>query len=245
MSLRATDDVFKGNRIVFAFALLVPLAGSRAEAGLVVSNLSNTLGQAWTIGRDDVDLTDSPVANRFATGSGPGWHLDSVVLNLGLFAGSPTGDIEIYLAADNGGLPGGLLTDFPSASPTSSLEITMLTPQTPIVLAPSTAYWLVASADVADQYIWNFTEDFSQTGLSGWLIGDTSWGGYPAGSWTPLILPPGATPAPTLFQVNASAVPEPSTTAMFGIGMALVGLGMFRRNRRGSRVREIWSPEQV
>ncbi len=54
----------------------------------MVSNLDNALGDAWTIGRDDFDLTDSPVANRFTTGSGHGWYLDSVELNLGRFEGA-------------------------------------------------------------------------------------------------------------------------------------------------------------
>lgn len=236
MGLAHTLSAPAGNQVTLsmsAFALLVSLAAPRADAALVVSNLDNTLGDAWTIGSNGADLTDSPVANRFTTGSGPGWHLDSVVLRLGLFElATATGDISVYLAADDVGLPGTSLTTFPGVAPTLPVQDFILLPDSPTTLAPNTDYWLVTSADVDDGYQWNFTEDTGQTGLPGWLIGDTAWGGFPAGNWTPLILPPGATPAPTLFQVNASAVPEPSTAAMFGIGMALVGLGMFRRNRR-------------
>ncbi|MEA5535643.1 PEP-CTERM sorting domain-containing protein [Crocosphaera sp. XPORK-15E] len=228
-----TNHLRTFSMIVPAFTLLVSLAGVRAEAASVVSNLNNPLGDAWTIGSQDADLTDSPVANRFTTGSGPGWQLDSVVLNLGRFSGatgSATGNIDVYLASDNNVAPGAVLTLFPSVAPTTPTGTFTLTPQTPIVLAPNTSYWLVTSANVDDAYIWNFTEDVSQTGLPGWTIFDTAFAGYPAGSWTPLILPPNASPAPTLFQVNATAVPEPGTI----LGLLAVGsLGALSRKRKG------------
>ncbi len=178
MGLARTLSALAGNQVTLsmsAFALLVSLAAPRADAALVVSNLDNTLGDAWTIGSDGVDLTDSPVANRFTTGSGPGWHLDSVVLNLGLFElATATGDIYVYLAADDVGLPGTSLTTFPRVAPTTPVEDINLLPDSPTMLAPNTDYWLVASANVDDDYQWNFTEDAGETGLPGWSIGDTA-----------------------------------------------------------------------
>ncbi|MGB6222498.1 choice-of-anchor R domain-containing protein [Haloferula sp.] len=219
------------------FAKLAPLVAILSttlpsSAIVVVSNLSNASDlEAWTIGSQDADLTDSPVANRFTTGSGPGWNLDSVTLNLGRFegaSGSAAGAIDVYLAADNGGVPGASLVTFDPVTPTNPQEPLTLSPLVPTILAEGTSYWLVTSADVDDEYQWNFTEDVSQTGLSGWQIGDTARAGFPSGTWTPLVLPPGASPAPTLFEISATAAPEPGSLLLLTAGAPL----FFRRRRR-------------
>ena len=175
---------------------------------------------------------------QFTTGSGSDWNLDSVVLNLGTFefaAGSAGGSIDVVLAADLGGLPGATLALFPSAAPIAAEEGITLAPTTMTILSPATSYWIVASADVGDEYQWNFSEDLGETGLPGWSIGDSTLGGYPAGEWTQLTLPglPGGsdvTPA-SLFQVNATAIPEPSTLAIIGL---TTGVGLVRRRRPNS-----------
>ena len=225
---------------VAALALLASVAVPWAEAGLVVSNLNNVVDQAWTIGRDDVDLTDSPVAIQFTTGAGPGWQLDSVVLNLGRFNNSfpAAGDIDAYLALDNAGVPGALFSFLPSAAPTGLQEVITLAPLFSTQLVANTSYWVVTAADVGDTYLWNTTFDVSQTGLPGWSIGDTAYGGYPAGSWTPLRLPGGPqqpdVDLPTLLAVNASSVPVPSALALNALGLAVLGLGAARRRRRSA-----------
>ena len=192
-----------------------------------------------TIGSQDADLTDSPVAMQFTTGSGSDWNLDSVELNLGRFEGAvgpAGGSIGVVLAADLGGLPGATLALFPSAAPIAAEEGITLAPTTLTILAPDTSYWIVASADVDDEYQWNFSEDLSETGLPGWSIGDASLGGYPAGDWTVLTLPapppggPDVIPA-SLIQVNAAAVPEPSALAMIGLAASV---GLMRRRRPNS-----------
>ena len=236
MRLARTLSALAGKQValsISACALLMSLAAPRAEAGLVVSNLNNLRDQAWTIGREDVDLTDSPVAIQFTTGAGPGWRLDSVVLNLGLFSGTPSADIDSYLALDNGGVPGALFAFFPSVAPTTLAEEITLAPLFPTLLAANMSYWVVTAADVNDNFVWNTTFDVSETGLPGWSIGDTAYAGYPAGSWTPLRLPgvPGEPDVdlPTLIGVNASSVPEPSALALSGLGVVLLVAARRRR----------------
>jgi len=229
-------------RIVpFTLVLLVlglcAAASPQAQAGLAVSNLSNTFGSAWDLGSGST-LADSPVANQFTTGPGPGWTLDSVVLDLGLVAGTPSGSISAFLAADNSGLPGTTLVTLLGSNPTTPSEDITFTPQSPTLLAVNTAYWLVVSANLADNYLWNFTTDTSETGLPGWSIGNTSYAGYPSGTWTALAssVPPFNVPAPVLFQVNATAVPEPGSLTLLAMGgvVGLAGAASRRRKRIAS-----------
>ncbi|MFO0874092.1 MAG: choice-of-anchor R domain-containing protein [Phycisphaerales bacterium] len=189
---------------------LLGALASAATADVVVSNLANNSASSWDIGSTGATLDDSPNAIRFTTGPGPGWILESVTLLVGTQNDPPSGSIALKIAADSNGLPGANLLDFQAAAPTTGFEqVTFLPPQAPFTLQPNTNYWLVATADVADNFGWWYTTDTSESGLAGWSIGDDTYVGFPVGVWTVLksAVPPVDGPAPQLFEIKATAVP--------------------------------------
>ena len=69
---------------------------------------------------------------------------------------------------------------------------------------------------------WNYTGDTSETGLSGWTIGNGQYS-LSSGSWQ--LTGPGFP-----FKAEVSVVPEPSTYGMLA-GLGLVGFAGFHRRR--------------
>ena len=132
----------------------------------------------------------------------------------------PTQDLSLILAQNNNGVPGSSLGSFTTETPSSGDR--SYSPTGTITLAPNTTYWLVAGYPVNDVVYWTYTTDVSQTGGSGWSIGDDSYT-FNDPNWEVL-----GDDVPVLLGVNATPVPEPSTYAMIA-GFSLVGFAGWRR----------------
>jgi hypothetical protein len=108
------------------------------------------------------------------------------------------------------------------------LQNYVYTTNAPATLLANSTYWVVASAPTAPAsafFAWRSTNSTAEDGgvLSGWSLGDTRWASLNGGtSWSGLG---GAIPQ---FSVQVSAIPEPSTYAVF-TGLAALGWVAFRR----------------
>ncbi|WP_345784008.1 choice-of-anchor R domain-containing protein [Synoicihabitans lomoniglobus] len=102
---------------------------------------------------------------------------------------------------------------------------------------PSTTYWLVLESnqisDLGSNYAWRTTEDSSFAVSGGWSVaGSFAQSTNQGATWA-------ASPTDYLYAVTAtpaSAVPEPSTTAVILAGFALVGVVCTRRRARAKGV---------
>lgn len=226
---------------LFALSMLA-LGSTAADASLVVSNLANTRASGFDVGSTGATIDDSPLANSFTTGGGSTWILSSVVLNMNVEpAGTPIGDLSLFLYDDSSGEPGLQIGSFGTNNPSGATPTDYsFAPLAPIALQPSTIYWLVASATLQQtgaNYVWSYTFDTSETGVTGWSIGDTSYAGWPANNWTALDI---AGEVPVLFSVNADAadVPLPATALLMLPGIAAISFSRLRRRDIGvSRAR--------
>ncbi|CAO5058574.1 SbsA Ig-like domain-containing protein [Microcystis aeruginosa] len=119
------------------------------------------------------------LSSSFKTGSvSYGYTLNSVTLRLALEPGTlvDPGLLLLKLYSDAEGDPGTEILSFNvptiNAGPTALYTFTLANPQ---LLSANTTYWLVAQSSViTNTYIWANTINTTETGLAGWLIGDTS-----------------------------------------------------------------------
>ncbi len=199
------------------FAAKVLVIQTLAQGTLYVSNLGQTSTGSASI------ASDSWIAQTFITGpNSEGYILNSVQLLMDATSGTPSGfTVSLYSKT---GDPHSL--QIPGDSPQSSLgSLSGSDPTTSgifnytasgIMLSPSTFYFLVATAttSVADgAYTWSAANGVTQN--NGFTI-DNSYFGSPNGSsWTWY-------PRQDVFQfgIYATAVPEPATLALAGLGLA-------------------------
>ena len=199
---------------------LLITTGARADVG--VSNLGTETGSAaFAI---ITETLSQGQANSFTTGPGAGYLLESATLDL-LCSGAGDFLIGAGIHSNSGGVPGSLLsgssllfTRSGAGSDDYTLAFAGLT------LAPETTYWLSLNYSVSGLLAWShvaFGETSTTSGLAGWSIGpnlrtdDGSWSTVSGGSG--------------LFSIEVQAVPEPSTIAFLGLGVA--ALALFRRRK--------------
>jgi hypothetical protein len=209
---------------------LLTLGSATANAGLLVSNLDSPHGATgWVIGNAGT-YTSANIANRFTTSGLSAWDLTSVTLKL-LTAGTPPGDLSVFLYSNNAGAPGAQLAAFSTNNPvgTSPTDYTF-TPLAAVELQPSTTYWLVTSAAISggsneNHYEWSYSAENQQavTGQPGWSIGN-GFQVLNGPDWSA-----GANGFPPLFAVNGEAVPVPATALLLGAGLGLIGWTRRRR----------------
>ncbi len=164
----------------------------------------------------------TPIATSFTSGSGPGWNLDSVLVNM-TNSGLPR-DIVFHVYDDSGlNTPGAELLSFSATVPNTPLQTLNFTNSTPFQIAPNKTYWLGASGGVLNVTQWENTEQLGVDTLSApdWSIGDVSLG-LIGGVWE------ASSDRPLMFALNVS-VPEPSSLAF--VSVCAFGM-LFRRRKR-------------
>jgi hypothetical protein len=206
-------------------ALSIP---SAARAGVVLGNLGPL--EDATLTTPGFGLGDD---QEFAFGFSPGgsslaWELTKVVFGLRGDVGSTPVNYTASLFSDSSGAPGSLIQVIGTGSGNNNLTKVAFTPLTPIPLTsiPATTYWVVLNADAGYTWIRPNSAPVEQNS-SGWVVaGGTNpvWR-TGSGAWESV----GGN-----FSVSLSAVPEPSTYALAGMGLAAAGFA--RRLRKARRV---------
>jgi hypothetical protein len=211
--------------IVFAVALLAPQI---LQAQGTITYLSNMIEPS--IGNFPVG-SNSWLAVPFITGNNPGGYiLNSIQIEMADASGSPSDFTAMLYLPPNGnpqGAPGNFLTTLTgSADPATNGIYTYAAPAN-FVLAGE--YFLVVAGGTAitdGAYEWSKTSQssYNLTGLGNWQIGVVAGpGSYVTTSMN------GSTwsSAPNTylqFAINATAVPEPSSEILLGLGGVFFGL---------------------
>ena len=219
------------------FALLgLPLHGQVTA----VSNLAQTFSTTHTVGdsggknfRDAISFTTGATVTDFSS------------ITVYGFGGGSIADFSINLYSGIGGAgPTGLIASTTGTANPSSLQNYVYTTNAPATLLANSTYWVVASAPTAPAsafFAWRSTNSTAEDGgvLSGWSLGDTRWASLNGGtSWSGLG---GAIPQ---FSVQVSAIPEPSTYAVF-TGLAALGWVAFRRRTKMDQANQRQQPHPV
>jgi hypothetical protein len=206
--------------VLFSIVLLAELIAPlfmQAQATLFVSNLGQASGGNGAIG------SDSWLAQSFGTGTNAdGYVLNSVQLLTDVAYGSPNG-FTVSLYSNSGAGPASNLGSLGGSDPSTGGVFIYTT--SGIMLSASTLYFVVATAatpTVQGAYNWSAAGESPRTS-DGWII--------PAGynystdglTWQ--------LSRQYTFQmaIYATAIPEPATLALTGLGLAALS---FRRCRQ-------------
>ncbi len=182
-----------------------------AQGTLFLSNLGETSFNGI------VAASDQWLAMQFTTGTTPaGYNLDSVGFLSGGTLGSPSGfSLSIY--TDNSGKPGSSLAALSGSANPSALSSIYSYTASGVTLSSLTPYWVVAKAatpKATGGYAWAITSSTNYFSDDGWSTVTLSAGSADAGSsWVP-------TGGIYQFSVEATAVPEPQTFALLGLGLS-------------------------
>ena len=203
-----------------------------AQSTTYFSNLSQTPVGSLAIG------INSWCAQEIITGTNSGGYLlNSIQLQLGTPTGTPSGfSLAIYDRNPlDGTAPGSLLESLTGTVPAGSGVFTFQS--SGLTLNPSRFYFVVATAATpvaSGSYKWNITSWTQPPADSAGLFGTraTLYQSSDGLTWT------GTRPNNFMFAVNATAVPEPSSFVLLGLG----GSFLFTRRARKSRSKALSQP---
>jgi hypothetical protein len=203
--------------ILSALGLFAPLLVV-AQGTLYFSNLGQTSAGSAVV------ASDSWIAQGFGTGTNAaGYTVNSVQLLMGEASGNPNGfNISIY--SKSGNSPQNNLGSLVGSDPAANGVYTYTA--SGLILSPSTAYYVVVTAATSvaqGAYSWSATSGNNPSIRNdGWLGGiydfstDGSNWNYSRDQFFQ-------------FSITGTAVPEPSTAVLAGLG--LVGLSFWRCKR--------------
>ncbi len=206
--------------ILSALALLTPQT-SPAQGTVYVSNLN----QPSTAGAPVA--SDSWFAESFETGTNPGGYtLNSIQLMLGLASGNPGGfGVSIY-SENIHKFPGDSLASLTgSTSPAAGGLFNYAASD--VALLPSAYYFIVITAATpvaAGSYSWSVANNFTYSSADNWVLGPYYYASADGSVWT-------RNGHPFEFVITATAVPEPSSLMLLGLG-GLMFLGLARRKAK-------------
>jgi hypothetical protein len=213
--------------LLFAFVLLGAPIVLQAQTVIASSYNGTTPGLLFT----DVLRASAPLGTytglsageSFTTGA-QSYTFSSVVANLRLLVGSST-NLAAGIYSNSGGTPGSLLATLTVPSMTlNSRSNFSFTASTSLTLAASTTYWFVVGPSTSTTSLVDATW-YTGTSGTGLATAALNSNGLSLGSWVPDL---GS--ASLSYQINGSAIPEPSTYAMATGAMAL-GFVVWRRRR--------------
>ena len=197
-------------------ALALGIGAGTAQATIIFDSLTSDGTTLTTTGSFVSSTGSSPFGQAFTTGALVS-TIDSISLYGYSLSGGSTTTLKIY--SDLGGAPSAVVETLTNPTVTTSAGTNTFT-GTSTVLTASTTYWAVlANTDNAKSTKWYYSSQAVSPSILGYENGDTE-----AGTW-------GVQQSSALaMQVNASAVPEPSTDVLAGVGLAALGWMRRRRN---------------
>lgn len=211
--------------LVLAIGLLGSLM-SPAQGTLFVSNLGQTPTGSAAIG------SDSWIAQEFfiiATDPNS-YSLDSIQLLLNPASGSPNEfNVSIYSASPSGAPQNNLGSLNGPTDPSTPGIFTYTT--SGVTLSPGVGYFVIATAGTPaaqGAYTWSATQGVTRNG--NYVIEDVYYSSTDGSSWASHV-------RQNVFQlaVNGTAIPEPATLVLAGLGLAALS---FWRRKSVSRLKE-------
>ena len=201
---------------LMSLILTVGFFQASVQATLLISNLGKPSSGAIAAGSNSWlgQIFYNNGRNFSEGGIDNGFHVDSVQLLMSNPIGNPTGfSVGIYSSASRSEGPGPLIGFLSGATPDSAGVYTFTAPNIP--LASLTVYWLVVSGGTSvDQgsYSWNLAANKSYDSDNGSVMASY----YDSSSNGSLWTRNGSTPLQ--FAVYVTAIPEPSSLVLLGLG---------------------------
>lgn len=199
-----------------------------ASLGIWLPQLSPAQGTIYLTSLGSVSTTNTIVgsdswrAADFRTGTNSlGYTLNSIQLLMAPALGNPNGfSVMLY---GSGSVPGSYLATLNGPDPGAGGVFTY--GATSLTLAPATYYYVVVTSGTSvstGAYKWNIT-NVGPTVSDSWRLGGGYFGSSNGASWTPYR------PNPFQFAVEATAIPEPSISAMIALGLAALSFWRCRK----------------
>ncbi len=197
--------------VILCLALVIELVRPQVLSAQGTLYLSS-LGSASTT--NTIVANDSWRAADFRTGTNSlGYTLNSIQLLMAPASGNPSGfSVMLY---GSGSVPGSYLATLNGPDPSAGGVFTYAASS--LTLAPATYYYVVVTSGTSvstGAYKWNIT-NVGPTVSDGWRPGGF-FGSSDGTSWIP------SRPNPFQFAVEATAIPEPSISAMIALGLAVL-----------------------
>jgi len=199
----------------------IALQAVDAHANTVFSNLGQTPAGSLAV------ASDSWRSERFFTGTNiGGYWIDSIQIQLGTPIGTPSGfSLSIYDMNGLGGFtPGNLLHSLSGPEPFARGVFTFQSAE--FFLNPNSGYFIVATATTplaSGAFQWDTTSWVDQESVFDFRASGLLFESSDGHAWTY------SRPNNFVFAVNATAIPEPSSLMLLGLGGLWWAAG---RNRR-------------